>query len=1031
MSRRKNFKDINITTHNVRGLKSQIKRHELLTQINVKNLFAVCIQETWTKGFSIHEHNGCILISNGRDPNMQTSRRGQEGVGIVLSQEGVRSWNNAGCEIHKDFGSRILAIRLLMKDTKGNDIGIYLMSAYSPIGSAPDDVWEDYLENFITCLERKRASDVLIVGCDCNSSMGINLTPTQSYNKPSIGRFGMEHRNRAGIRFSTFLETHNLLALSTYFRKKSYATWNHPRSRLPHQIDHIIIQKDDFKRFIDCGNYNPLINSDHISVRCKVRLVVSFRKSQTPRQTISKLDSSVLSNRDVSKSFNDQVVYHFNRPSNDTNNHSKLSCAMKRAAKDILPRKPRPQPDWFTADESNLLKLIDKRNTALKAKINRPTRQTINNLRVARKQLSSATMLAKDKWIASKTNNLNHADASKKGTKICWDSIKSLKQGLTKPKQINEKMMTKPDGSKCKSAEENAEVFKVHFEQLYNRQPTFNPDALDLLDQHPVRKGIDHLPTDEEIKKAVSRLKNNAPGESGLTSQMFKSIVEDIETFTLLRNVVTELWNTETPPSEWDIGLLKILPKKGDLSKPGNYRGIMLLEVSYKIIAIIIHERLQPIVSSIDHESQCGFRPGRGCLDAVFTVKLAMKKRREHNSETWIMFLDLVKAFDRVPRELLWTVLEKFGVPSKLVRIIKSLHQNFKVNFEVDSVSHCIYCTIGVKQGDILGPVLFVIYIAAIMITWRKRYDRPLCIYRSKNDFRMTGRRYNAKGTNFSVPDSEYADDTAVLFLSRQDVLFYTPLLFDHFLSFGMEVHAGDESQPEKPSKTEILYVSGPTPDVDPPNLDPIKFGDGKFIPVTNSFCYLGSLLSRDTNDELDIVSRLNRGSNAFGALKSSIFANSRISLKVKAAVYENLILPIVLYGSETWCLTEKLFDLLRIFHRRCVRAICRVNLLHVRKHRISTQSLLERLGLKSIDCYVTRRQLAWAGHVVRMNYDRLPRKMLSCWVQSKRPKGAPKFTYGRGLFKALKKANVPNEIWFDLANDRSWWTCMLHDLDF
>ena len=924
MSKAKDFKDLSIITHNARGLKSQMKKHELLTQINTKKLFAVCLQETWTVGFSIHEHKGCILINNGRDPKMPTSRRGQEGVGIALSQEGMQSWKNAGCEIHKDFGSRILAIRLLMKDTKGKDIGIYLMSAYSPIGSAPDDVWEEYLDNFVTCLERKQASDILIVGCDCNSSMGINVAPSQNFNRASIGRFGMEHRNRAGIRFSTFLETHNLIALSTYFRKKSYATWNHPRSRLPHQIDHIIIQKNDFKRFIDCGNYNPLISSDHISVRCKIRLVVSFRKTQTPRQIISKLDSSVLINRDISQSFNQQVVHHFNRSPNDTNCHNKLSYAMKKAAKDILPRKPRPQPDWFAANEDRLLKLIDTRNSALKAKINRPTRQSIKNLRVARKNLSSAITIAKDKWITSKINVLNDSDASKKGTKICLDSIKSLKQGLTKPRQVHEKMMTKSDGSKCKSAEENADVFKVHFEQLYDRKPTFDPNALDLLEQHPVKEGVDHLPTDQEIRKAVSRLKNNAPGETGITSQMFKSIIEDPETFTLLRNVVTDLWNTENPPSEWDIGLLKILPKKGDLSKPGNYRGIMLLEVSYKIVAIIIHERLQPIVNSIDHESQCGFRPGRGCQDAIFTVKLAMKKRREHNSETWILFLDLVKAFDRVPRELLWGVLEKFGVPLKIVRILKSLHQNFKVNFEVDNVSHSINCTIGVKQGDILGPVLFVMYIAAIMITWRKRYDRPLCIFRTKNDFRMTGRRYNAKGTDFAIPDSEYADDTAALFTSRQDAEIYIPPLFNHFLSFGMEVHAGDDSQPEKPSKTEILYVSGPNPDVNPPNLDPIKFGDGKFIPVTDSFCYPGSFLSRDTDDEIDVVSRLNRGSNAFGTLKSCIFANSRVSPNVKAIVYETLILSIVLYGSETWSLTERLFDLLRLFHRRCVRTMSR-----------------------------------------------------------------------------------------------------------
>ena len=107
----------------------------------------------------------------------------------------------------------------------------------------------------------------------------------------------------------------------------------------------------------------------------------------------------------------------------------------------------------------------------------------------------------------------------------------------------------------------------------------------------------------------------------------------------------------------------------------------MLLEVSYKIVAIIIHHRLQPIVKELDHETQCGFRQDRGCMDAVFTVKIAMEKRREHQQETWILFLDLVKAFDRAPRELLWKVLLKYGVPSKLVSVIKSLHLNFQVNF--------------------------------------------------------------------------------------------------------------------------------------------------------------------------------------------------------------------------------------------------------------------------------------------------------------------------------------------------------------
>ena len=160
----------------------------------------------------------------------------------------------------------------------------------------------------------------------------------------------------------------------------------------------------------------------------------------------------------------------------------------------------------------------------------------------------------------------------------------------------------------------------------------------------------------------------------------------------------------------------------------------MLLEVAYKIIAILLHTRLLPIQEGLDHEPQCGFRPERGCIDAIYTVKQALKKRREHGKESWVFFLDLVKAFDCVPRELLWKVLEQFGVPAKLISILKALHNNFEVKFTVDDNTQIVLCTIGVKQGDILGPILFTFFLAAVMITWRATTNTPLCVFRTKND---------------------------------------------------------------------------------------------------------------------------------------------------------------------------------------------------------------------------------------------------------------------------------------------------------
>ena len=101
---------------------------------------------------------------------------------------------------------------------------------------------------------------------------------------------------------------------------------------------------------------------------------------------------------------------------------------------------------------------------------------------------------------------------------------------------------------------------------------------------------------------------------------------------------------------------------------------------------------------------------------------------------------------------------------------------------------------------------------------------------------------------------------------------------------------------------------------------------------------------------------------------------------------------------------------------------MCRVNRRHTWKHHISSEDLLKRTGLKPIENYVTQRQLRWAGHISRMSMERLPRKMMSSWVRNKRPRGCPRFTYGRGLYKALKIAKIDKKNWYELASDRTLW---------
>ena len=165
---------------------------------------------------------------------------------------------------------------------------------------------------------------------------------------------------------------------------------------------------------------------------------------------------------------------------------------------------------------------------------------------------------------------------------------------------------------------------------------------------------------------------------------------------------MVHFWLTETPPVEWEFGLLSILPKKGDLHNPTNYRDIMMPEVAYKVVANkILHNRLKPFKESVrlDQEKHNGFRWQRGCLNSIFILKQLRKKRVEHGLNSWLLLIDLVKAFDRVPRELLWAALSRQGVPLKLVSLLKAMHKQVKVKFIFESVEKVIDSIIGVKQA--------------------------------------------------------------------------------------------------------------------------------------------------------------------------------------------------------------------------------------------------------------------------------------------------------------------------------------------
>ena len=118
---------------------------------------------------------------------------------------------------------------------------------------------------------------------------------------------------------------------------------------------------------------------------------------------------------------------------------------------------------------------------------------------------------------------------------------------------------------------------------------------------------------------------------------------------------------------------------------------------------------------------QFGFRPGRGTTDAIFVVRQVQEKYLAKKKELWMAFVDLEKAFDRVPREVVWWALRQLGVEEWLVTVVKAMYADATTAARVKGdVSEEFGVKVGVRQGSVLSPLLFTIVLEALSSEFRK-----------------------------------------------------------------------------------------------------------------------------------------------------------------------------------------------------------------------------------------------------------------------------------------------------------------------
>ena len=221
----------------------------------------------------------------------------------------------------------------------------------------------------------------------------------------------------------------------------------------------------------------------------------------------------------------------------------------------------------------------------------------------------------------------------------------------------------------------------------------------------------------------IKHLKNGkAAGIDNIPPEAIKAMDNiGIDTF---HHLLKKIWEEETIPEDWNKGLLVKLPKKGDKSICGNWRGITLLSIPSKILCHIILQRMKKEVDKVLRDEQAGFRQERSCTDQIATLRIIIEQTIEWQTPLHLTFIDFEKAFDSIDHHVLWSILRYYGIPEKVIALIQQLYNGFTCQvIHGGSLTDPFPVSTGVRQGCLLSPLLFL-----MVIDWvsRTAYDKPL-----------------------------------------------------------------------------------------------------------------------------------------------------------------------------------------------------------------------------------------------------------------------------------------------------------------
>ena len=571
-----------------------------------------------------------------------------------------------------------------------------------------------------------------IIGGDFNCRIGKN-----DECRNIVGIYASAHHtSESGELLMELAASRGLRIENTFYKHKmsQRTSWEHPATKRRELLDFFLTDQKSCRRIIDVKSYPGLdCGSDHDLVVLKSLSQKKKRSRRRKPRRQRKLDKLLLTEK--KESITAELTKECTEMDNSWKSVEKgiISAALKhQSVRQHIPMNKR----WLHGHLEELKQLLERKWFSRRDFIRRRSEETYQIWKTARKHLLRKLR----EWKRNRAEIL--------GTQI--EEILNHVGGNTRNLFMELRMLSNAESREYTLCTVNRsvsdEVITSHFNRIF--QSTDLLDVENLIGLSEQNASLDAVPQVEEVGSAIAQLKNGtAAGTNGIIPELFKWGGHNL--VFKLTECFEHIWEGRVDfPESWKEAKVVIIYKgKGSRNDLNNYRGIFLLEVGGKIMARVIVNRLIPIVEREIDEWQFGFRSGRGTQHAICIIRKIQEEARYRNQDVYVIFIDLEKAFDSVPRNVLWTCLKKLGINGRTLSMITQFHEGFKGLIG----EHEFTMFKGVRQGCVLGPILFNIV-----------FDRALKLAEANG---MTGgvQLRNEDGTELKINHLAYADDLCLI----------------------------------------------------------------------------------------------------------------------------------------------------------------------------------------------------------------------------------------------------------------------------